>query len=63
LVPSQKLPSKVEIDTYEDHRMAMAFSPLCTLMEVIINEPKVVVKSYPTFWGDLKLAGFEIERI
>ena len=61
LVPSQKLPSKVEIDTYEDHRMAMAFSPLCTLMEVIINEPKVVEKSYPTFWNDLKLAGFEIE--
>ena len=61
LNPSQKLPSKVEIETYEDHRMAMAFAPLGTLMDVKINEPNVVVKSYPSFWDDLKLAGFEIE--
>ncbi len=61
LNPSQNLPSNVEIETYEDHRMAMAFAPLATLMDVKIEEPNVVVKSYPSFWDDLKLAGFEIE--
>lgn len=42
----------VAIDTYEDHRMAMAFAPLATLYEFNINDPEVVVKSYPHFWED-----------
>ena len=61
LIPSENLPAEVEIETYEDHRMAMAFAPLGTLMNVKFKEPNVVVKSYPSFWDDLKLAGFEIE--
>lgn len=61
LIPSEKLPSEVKIETYEDHRMAMAFAPLSTLMNVRIKEPNVVVKSYPSFWDDMKLVGFEIE--
>ncbi len=49
----------VSIDTYEDHRMAMAFAPACIkLGKVIINEPHVVTKSYPTFWEDLQNVGF-----
>ncbi len=40
--------------TYEDHRMAMAFAPLAMLGEIGIEEPKVVDKSYPAFWEDLK---------
>lgn len=49
------------IDTYEDHRMAMAFAPAALAYGPIrINEPKVVSKSYPSFWKDLKEAGFEI---
>ena len=36
------------IDTYEDHRMAMAFAPTClALPEILINNPQVVSKSYP----------------
>ncbi len=46
--------------TYEDHRMAMAFAPLAMLGEVGIEEPKVVDKSYPAFWVDLKQLGFLI---
>ena len=46
--------------TYEDHRMAMAFAPLAMLGEVGIEEPKVVDKSYPTFWEDLKGLGFVV---
>lgn len=46
--------SPVTIATYDDHRMAMAFAPLAMLMDVTIEEPNVVVKSYPSFWDDIK---------
>ena len=39
------------IATYDDHRMAMAFAPLGLLTEIIIEEPEVVAKSYPSFWS------------
>ena len=51
------------IDTYEDHRMALAFAPFAMRQEgLIINNPQVVTKSYPKFWDDLKLVGFNIEE-
>jgi 3-phosphoshikimate 1-carboxyvinyltransferase len=51
------------IDTYEDHRMAMAFAPACLVMDdICINNPEVVSKSYPHYWDDLKSAGFIIEE-
>ena len=51
----------VAIDTYEDHRMALAFAPLAFVMpEIRINAPHVVTKSYPHYWTDLRSAGFEI---
>ncbi|MBQ0021334.1 MAG: 3-phosphoshikimate 1-carboxyvinyltransferase [Bacteroidales bacterium] len=44
------------IDTYEDHRMAMAFAPCCQVLgEIVINNPQVVSKSYPKFWEDFDL--------
>ena len=49
----------VEISTYQDHRMAMAFAPLALKVPIIINEAEVVSKSFPTFWEDLKAIGFE----
>ncbi|MFM6954473.1 MAG: 3-phosphoshikimate 1-carboxyvinyltransferase [Sphingobacteriaceae bacterium] len=59
---NKALPKKIQIATYEDHRMAMAFAPLALLIdEVEILEPLVVAKSYPHFWDDLKTAGFEIK--
>jgi 3-phosphoshikimate 1-carboxyvinyltransferase len=52
----------VSIDTYEDHRMALAFAPYVMKKEgLVINNPQVVSKSYPKFWSDLKEAGFKIE--
>lgn len=52
------------IDTYEDHRMAMAFAPAAIrLGEIRINNPEVVSKSYPSYWDDLRSAGFTIEVI
>ncbi|WP_461133968.1 3-phosphoshikimate 1-carboxyvinyltransferase [Spirosoma lituiforme] len=41
------------IDTYDDHRMAMAFAPVAMQQEIIIDEPGVVAKSYPSFWDDM----------
>jgi 3-phosphoshikimate 1-carboxyvinyltransferase len=50
------------IDTYEDHRMAMAFAPAAILFPgLIINNPEVVSKSYPKFWEDLEKAGWEVK--
>lgn len=55
-------PTMDAIDTYEDHRMAMAFAPLSLVMDGIkINNPEVVSKSYPHYWDDLKKAGWCIE--
>ena len=49
------------IDTYEDHRMAMAFALLAfKFPQIEINNPEVVSKSYPHYWEDLKKVGFEI---
>jgi 3-phosphoshikimate 1-carboxyvinyltransferase len=41
------------IHTYDDHRMAMAFAPVGMLHPILIEEPGVVVKSYPGYWNDL----------
>lgn len=62
LKPSGSLPSKASFETYKDHRMAMAFAPLATLMEVVIENPEVVRKSYPKFWDDVASFGFTIAR-
>ena len=49
------------IDTYEDHRMALAFAPAALRIKGLrINNPQVVTKSYPRFWEDLQQAGFQV---
>lgn len=50
LTPSPTLQIPTSIHTYDDHRMAMAFAPLACLMDIVIEEPDVVDKSYPSFW-------------
>jgi 3-phosphoshikimate 1-carboxyvinyltransferase len=55
---------ETSISTYDDHRMAMAFAPLCLKTKsILIEEPNVVSKSYPLFWEDLKKLGFKITSI
>ena len=57
-------PTLDPIDTYEDHRMAMAFAPAAIKFPGLrINNPQVVTKSYPQFWDDLEKAGWEIEKL
>ena len=55
-------PTTRPIDTYNDHRMALAFAPLCFKFPGLrINDPFVVSKSYPVFWHHLGQAGFNIQ--
>lgn len=51
--PSTSIPSTVSFDTYEDHRMAMAFAPLSLLMNLSFDDQSVVEKSYPRYWDDI----------
>ena len=51
----------VVIDTYHDHRMAMAFAPLGICIPIVINDAAVVSKSYPNFWDDIRSLGFLID--
>jgi len=50
----QKL-KKTSIDTYDDHRMAMAFSlAACGDVPVVINDPKCTAKTFPTYFEELE---------
>jgi 3-phosphoshikimate 1-carboxyvinyltransferase len=52
------------IDTYEDHRMALAFAPYAFATDgLIINNPNVVTKSYPLFWKDIQKVGVTIQTL
>jgi 3-phosphoshikimate 1-carboxyvinyltransferase len=53
----------VLIQTYHDHRMAMAFAPLSVALgPLAIDDPLVVSKSYPRYWEDLSQAGFTVSE-
>ncbi len=46
---------RVEFDTYDDHRMAMALSLVgLRRPNVFIRDPACVGKTYPSFWRDLE---------
>ena len=63
LAASSAIKSDVAIDTYNDHRMAMAFGPLAIKTSLIINDAEVVSKSYPDFWRDLKFLKFQVAEL
>ena len=50
----------VQIHTYNDHRMAMAFAPLVVKAPLGIAHPEVVTKSYPNFWNHMTQVGVSI---
>jgi len=58
---SKNINSDISIETYNDHRMAMAFAPLALKTNITIKNADVVSKSYPKFWEDLKSIGFQIK--
>lgn len=62
LLPSRNLLKNVHVQTYNDHRMAMAFAPIALKVPIIIKDAGVVSKSYPEFWSDLQLLGFTLSK-
>ena len=60
----EQLNSSKIIKTYNDHRMAMSFAPMCLVFEELqINNSGVVNKSYPNFWNYLIKSGFIISPL
>ena len=58
------IPERMFINTYDDHRMAMAFAPLALIVpELEVEDAQVVEKSYPAFWIDLEKVGFKVKDI
>mgnify|MGYP000970244673 FL=1 len=58
----KSLNPNVIVETYNDHRMAMAFAPLGLKTNIIIKKAEVVSKSYPDFWKDLSQIGFSLKE-
>ena len=58
LLNPKPLVSGAIVETFNDHRMAMAFAPLALLTSFSINEAEVVSKSFPEFWVNLSELGF-----
>jgi 3-phosphoshikimate 1-carboxyvinyltransferase len=59
LVNTGNINKNIFIDTYNDHRMAMAFAPMALKVPININNAGVVSKSYPDFWDDLRKIDFD----
>ena len=55
--------NNIIINTYNDHRMAMAFAPLALKVPIQILDAEVVTKSYQKFWNDMELMGIKIEKL
>lgn len=56
-------PVPTPLDTYGDHRMAMALSLLSRIGPVIIRNPQVVSKSFPGYWDEMGKVGFSISSL
>ena len=54
LEPGNLFNENVLIETYDDHRMAMAFAPLALKVPIKIDDAEVVTKSYTDFWKDFE---------
>ncbi|AWI25522.1 3-phosphoshikimate 1-carboxyvinyltransferase [Flavobacterium pallidum] len=59
---SAEINQNIAIETYNDHRMAMAFAPLSIKIPIIIKDAGVVSKSYPGFWDDFERIGLNVIR-
>ena len=63
LSSDQDFQKGINISTYNDHRMAMAFAPLALKIPLTVEKAEVVSKSYPSFWEDLNSLNFKINKI
>lgn len=63
LKASEEIKENIQIATYNDHRMAMAFAPLALKVSIEILEAEVVTKSYRNFWKDMSSIGIKIVEV
>jgi len=56
----RKLNNNIKISTYQDHRMALSFAALAVIIDISIESPNIVSKSFPEYWENLKSIGFKI---
>ncbi len=63
LKAGEQIHQNIDIETYNDHRMAMAFAPLAFKTIIQINEAEVVTKSFRNFWNDMDKIGLEIQEL
>ncbi len=62
LEKSNNIIENIAIETYNDHRMAMAFAPLAFKVPITILDANVVTKSFRSFWKDMQQIGFQIKE-
>ena len=63
LKASEEIKKNIAIETYNDHRMAMAFAPLALKVPIQILDSDVVSKSYRNFWNDMQQVGLETIKV
>jgi 3-phosphoshikimate 1-carboxyvinyltransferase len=61
LLASEEINPNITIDTYNDHRMALAFAPLALKVPIVVNDAGVVSKSFPEFWENLQQLEFSVK--
>jgi 3-phosphoshikimate 1-carboxyvinyltransferase len=59
--PSEIINSSITVNTFNDHRMAMAFAPLAIKESLGIEDPDVVSKSFPSYWDVISKTGIQVE--
>ena len=62
LLEATRIVKDIAIETYNDHRMAMAFAPLALKTSIVISDAEVVTKSFRNFWETMQQIGFQIKE-
>ena len=58
--PPTEFNININIDTYNDHRMALSLAPMGLIVPISINDPNVITKSFPAYWNNLTQLGFDL---
>ena len=61
--PPKEIKKNINIDTYNDHRMALSLAPLGLIVPITINDPDVITKSFPEYWNNLSHLGFNLKNL
>ena len=63
IYPPKEIKKNINIDTYNDHRMALSLAPLGLIVPITINDPEVITKSFPEYWNNLSQLGFNLKNL